>query len=97
MKAVAFRENLPVEREDCLMDVELARPDARGHEVEVGHHAFDLGHHARAQALGMAQREQLGIEAGRAGAAQGHAAASRAQWGRAAPLAETCSGRMAIA
>ena len=35
MKAVAFRENLPVEREDCLMDVELARPDARGRDLLV--------------------------------------------------------------
>ncbi len=35
MKAVAFRENLPVEREDCLVDVELARPEARGRDLLV--------------------------------------------------------------
>ncbi|MGC4404806.1 zinc-binding alcohol dehydrogenase family protein [Methyloversatilis sp. MC4-4] len=35
MKAVAFRENLPVERADCLVDVELARPEARGRDLLV--------------------------------------------------------------
>jgi zinc-binding alcohol dehydrogenase family protein len=35
MKAVAFRENLPVDRADCLVDIELTPPEAHGHDVLV--------------------------------------------------------------
>lgn len=35
MKAVAFRQNLPVEHPDSLVDIDLPRPEARGHDVLV--------------------------------------------------------------
>ena len=35
MKAVAFRQNLPVEHPDSLVDIELPRPEARGHDLLV--------------------------------------------------------------
>ena len=35
MKAVAFRQNLPVEHPDSLVDIDLPRPEARGHDLLV--------------------------------------------------------------
>lgn len=35
MKAVAFRQNLPVEHPDSLVDIDLPRPEARGHDLRV--------------------------------------------------------------
>lgn len=35
MKAVAFRENLPVDRTDCLVDIELMPPGAHGRDLLV--------------------------------------------------------------
>jgi len=39
------------------------------HQVQVAHHARHLGHHPRLEALGLAQRQQVGVQPGRAGLA----------------------------